>query len=572
MRVFGTIGCLGAVIALGILSGFTDVAQPHTSGPLGYTFTDVARKAGLDARNYFGGETAKKYILETTGSGVAFFDYDGDGWPDIFLVNGSRMEGFPPGREPTNHLFHNNHNGTFSDVTAQAGLVHHGWGQAVCVGDIDNDGFDDLFVTYWGRNVLYRNNGDGTFTDISRQAGVSGQSTRWGTGCAFLDYDRDGHLDLFVTNYIVFDPKTAPDPGSNPYCTYLGLSVNCGPRGSQGEAPILYRNNGDGTFTDVSERSGVARSNNRYGLGVLTADFDNDGWPDIYVANDTTPSVLFHNNHDGTFTDVALISGCAMDDNGKEQAGMGVSAGDYNADGWLDIFKTNFSNETPNLYRNIGGGRFTDETYAAGTAAHTLWVGWGCGFFDPDNDGWLDLFYGNGHVYPELERANLEIKFREPRVLFRNLGNGRFEDVSALAGPAVTEPSLSRGMAFGDFNNDGSTDIVINNMNGYPSLLRCDRKNSNHWIAVRLIGVKSNRSGIGSRVKCTTGKHSQIDEVRSGGSYLSQNDLRLHFGLGSATQVDALEIAWPSGHVDLLKNVPADRISTVWEGGRFQSR
>jgi hypothetical protein len=540
-------------------------AEARTLG-LPYSLIDVATKAGLRSRNYFGGETSKKYILETTGSGAAFFDYDGDGWPDIFLVNGSRLEGFPPGQEPTNHLFHNNRNGTFTDVTGKAGLVRHGWGQGACVGDIDNDGHEDLFVTYWGQNVLYHNNGDGTFTDISKRAGVAGQTTRWGTGCAFLDYDRDGLLDLFVTNYIIFDPKTAPDPGSNPYCVFLGLSVNCGPRGSQGEAPILYHNNGDRTFADDSQRSGVARANNRYGLGVLTGDFDNDGWPDIYVANDTTPSVLFHNNHDGTFTDIALLAGCAMDENGREQAGMGVAAGDYNADGWLDIFKTNFSDEAPNLYRNLGGGQFTDDTFTAGTGVNRRWVGWGCGFFDPDNDGWLDIFYGNGHVYPELDRTKLDTTYREPRALFRNLGNGKFEDISALAGTSVTEPSLSRGIAFGDFNNDGTPDILINNMSGYPALLRCDRANSNHWLTVRLIGVKSNRSGIGARVRCTTGSHSQIDEVRSGGSYLSQNDLRLHFGLGSASRIDSLQVDWPSGQHDVLKNLPADGIISIREG------
>jgi hypothetical protein len=536
---------------------------PHA---LGYSYEDVARQAGLTSRNYFGGETSKKYILETTGSGVAILDYDGDGWPDIFLVNGSRLEGFAAGQEPTNHLYRNNHDGTFSDVTVKAGLIRHGWGQGVCAGDVDNDGFVDLFVTYWGHNVLYRNNGNGTFTDISRKAGVAGDSVRWGTGCSFFDYDRDGHLDLFVTNYIVFDPTTAPVPGSNPYCVFMGLSVNCGPRGSTGEAPILYHNNGNGTFTDVSQKSGVAKANKRYGLGVLTGDFDNDGWPDVYVANDTTPSALLHNNHDGTFKDIAMLAGAAMDDNGREQAGMGVTAGDYDADGWLDIFKTNFSNESPNLYRNHGGSAFTDMTYAAGTGLHRLWVGWGCGFFDADNDGWPDIFYGNGHVYPELARAHFDITYKQPRVLYRNLGNGHFEDVSTLAGSAVTEPSLSRGIAFGDLDNDGDVDIVINNMNSAPSLLQCDRTNDNHWITIRLIGTDSNRDGIGARLKCTAGSHSQIDEVRSGGSYLSQNDLRVHFGLGSATWVDTLKIFWPSGKADVLRKVAADRIIAVHEG------
>jgi enediyne biosynthesis protein E4 len=538
----------------------------RSPGELDFGFTDIARTAGFLVRNYFGGEQSKRYILETTGCGVAFFDYDNDGWLDVFFVNGSRLEGFPSGLEPSNQLFHNNRDGTFTDVTGKAALVRHGWGQGVCVGDYDNDGFEDLFVSYYGQNVLYRNNGDGAFTDVSSKAGVAGVSSRWGTGCAFLDYDRDGHLDVFVSNYIVFDPKTAPDPGTNPYCKYRGLAVNCGPPGLQGESNILYHNNGDGTFTDVSQKAGVNRPAGYYGLGVLSADFDNDGWPDIYVANDTNPAVLFRNNHDGTFTDIAVLAGCAYDENGKTQSGMGAAAGDYDCNGWLDIFKTNFSEETPNLYRNNGDAKFNEATYQAGTGKYVHLVGWGCGFFDPDNDGWMDIFYCNGHVYPELEEAQLEVKYRQPRVLYRNLGNGRFEDVSARAGNCVLSPSTGRGCAFGDFNNDGSVDIVVNNMNDYPSLLRCDRKNGNHWIKVRTVGVKSNRSGIGARLKCVTGNHQQIQEVRSGGSYLSQNDLRIHFGLGAAERVDLLEVRWPSGQVDVLRNVPVDRLVVVREG------
>ena len=538
-----------------------------SSNTLGYSFSDVGRSAGLQVRNYFGGEESKRYILETTGCGVAFFDYDNDGWLDIFLVNGSRLSGFPAGQEPTNHLFHNNRDGTFADVTEKAGLVRHGWGQGVCIGDYDNDGLEDLFVTYWGHNVLYHNNGDGTFTDVSTKAGVAGCARRWGTGCAFLDYDRDGRLDLFVSNYVAFDPKTAPDPGTNPYCVYRGIPVNCGPRGLEGERNILYHNNGDGTFADVSEKAGVTTPSGYYGLGVLVADFDNDGWPDVYVANDATPSILFHNNHDGTFTDIAVLAGCAYDENGRRQSGMGATAGDYDGNGWLDIFKTNFSEETTTLYRNNGNATFTDVTYASGTGKNDRYVGWGCVFFDPDNDGWLDIFYCNGHVYPELERASFEVKYREPSVLYRNLGDGRFEDVSGLAGAAIARRATGRGCAFGDFDNDGDIDIIIDNMNDYPTLLRCDRTNSNHWIKVRALGVKSNRSGIGARLKCVTGNRTQIDEVRSGGSYLSQNDLRVHFGLGTATKVDALEVHWPSGQVDVLRNLPADQILVVREGG-----
>ena len=533
----------------------------------GYTFVDVAEKAGLNIRNYYGGEKKKRYILEANGCGVAFFDYDNDGWLDIFLLTGSRFEGFPEGQEPTNHLLRNNRDGTFTDVTARAGLVRHGWAQGVCIGDYDNDGHDDLFVTYWGQNVLYHNNGDGTFTDVTAQAGLLSPRTRWSTGCAFVDYDRDGHLDLFVSNYLVFDPKTAPDPGTNPYCQYRGLAVNCGPKGMQGEVNTLYHNNGNGTFTDVSQVSGISEPSGYYGLGVLTGDFDNDGWPDIYVANDVTPSILYHNNHDGTFADIAVLSGCAYDENGRAMSGMGVAAGDYNCDGLLDIFRTNFSGETPTLYKNIGHSIFNDVTFEAGLGRHDRFVGWGCGFFDPDNDGWLDIFYCNGHVYPELESAGVEVRFLEPRVLYRNLGNGRFEDVSSRAGGCINVLSRNMGCAFGDFDNDGDVDILINKMNDCPSLLRCDRENRNHWIKVKLVGTRSNRSGIGSRLTCVTAGHSQIDEVRSGGSFISQNDLRVHFGLGTAEKVDSLEVRWPSGQVDIFRELAVDRIIQIEEGG-----
>ena len=545
---------------------------PSRRTDLGFVLNEVSESAGLEIRNYYGGERSKRYILEANGCGAAFFDYDNDGWLDIFLPNGWLLEGFPPGKGPTNHLLHNNRDGSFTDVTGKAGLAHQGWSQGVCVGDYDNDGFDDLFITYWGQNVLYHNNGNGTFTDVSDHAGVAGTRQRWGTGCAFVDYDRDGKLDLFVANYVVFDPRTAPDPGSNPYCIYRGLSVNCGPRGLQGETSILYHNSGDGTFTDVSEKAGVKRPSGYYGLGVLVADFDNDGWPDVYVASDDTPSVLFHNNHDGTFTDTAVLAGCAFDENGRVTAGMGVAAGDYDHDGWLDLFRTNFAGETPNLYRNNRDGTFTDVTVQSGVNKYNLFVGWGCGFFDPDNDGWLDLFYCNGHVYPELERARLDVKYHEPRVLYRNLRDGRFEDVSALAGAAVTRPSGSRGCAFGDYDNDGDVDILVNNMNDDPSLLRCDRANENHWLKLRLTGAKSNRSAIGARVRCVTGGQVQIDEVRSGGSYLSQSDLRVHFGLGTLKKVELIEVHWPSGLVDSWRNLSVDQIIELREGSSKTAR
>jgi hypothetical protein len=448
-------------------------------------------------------------------------------------------------------------------------LTHSGWGQGVCIGDYDNDGFDDIFVTFWGEDLLYHNNGDGTFTEIGRKAKVAGNGTRWSTGCAFVDYDRDGKLDLFVTHYVNFSMQNAKDPGSNPYCVYRGLAVNCGPRGLQGETSTLYHNNGDGTFTDVSAASGILKPSGYFGLGVLVADFDNDGWPDIYVASDSTPSLLFMNNHDGTFREDGTLRGVAFSQDGMEQAGMGVSTADYDHDGWLDVLKTNFSDEVVNLYHNDGKAVFTNASEASGLGAHTHYVGWGCGFFDPDNDGYADILYVNGHVYPELERIHADTTYREPRVLYRNLRNGRFEDVSQLAGAAITTPSTGRGCAFGDFNNDGWVDVIVNNQNAAPSLLKTTGQNGNHWINIKLVGVKSNRSAIGARAKCVAGHLSQIEEVRSGGSYISQNDLRIHFGLGKNKAVDLLEIQWPSGLVDRLRNLTADQFIRIQEGGRL---
>ena len=544
------------------------------STDLGVSFLNVARESGLNAKTIFGGEHKNKYLLETTGCGVAFYDYDNDGWLDIFLVNGTRLEGFPAGSEPTSHLFRNNRDGTFTDVSLKAGVAHSGWGQGCCVGDYDNDGWDDLFVTYFGKNVLYHNNGDGTFTDVSHKAGVAGNGKRWNTGCAFVDYDRDGKLDLFVANYIDMDLGTAPVPESGP-CLYKSVMVACGPPGLQGGKNILYHNNGDGTFTDVSEAAGILGANGTYGLGVLTADFDNDGWPDIYVADDSTASVLYQNKKNGKFQDIAIEAGCALSPDGKPQAGMGVSAADYDMDGNFDIVKTNFAGDTPSLYHNQGGANFEDTTYTAGLGAHTQFLGWGCGFFDMDNDGWPDILICNGHVYPEVEQLKTEAGYAQRKLVYQNLRNGHFADVSFQAGPGISEPSASRGAAFGDFDNDGDIDIVVNCVNDYPQLLRCDSKLANNWIKVRTIGTKSNRSGIGARLTCVTQApgetkpHRQIDEVRSGGGYFSQNDLRVHFGLGKAQKVDLLEIRWPSGQIDTLKDLKANRMIYVKEGGEI---
>ena len=546
-------------------------AQPD----LGISFLNVARESGLNAKTIFGGEHKNKYLLETTGCGVAFYDYDNDGWLDIFLVNGTRLEGFPAGSEPVSHLFKNNRDGTFTDVTMKAGVAHSGWGQACCVGDYDNDGWDDLFVTYFGKNVLYHNNGDGTFTDVSQKAGVAGNGKRWNTGCAFVDYDRDGKLDLFVANYIDMDLATAPVPESGP-CLYKSIMVACGPPGLEGGKNILYHNNGDGTFADVSEAAGITSAAGTYGLGVLTADFDNDGWPDIYVADDSTASALYHNKKNGKFEDIAIEAGCALSPDGKPQAGMGVSAADYDMDGNLDIVKTNFAGDTPSLYHNVGGGSFEDATFTAGLGAHTQFLGWGCGFFDMDNDGWPDILICNGHVYPEVEQLKTEAAYAQRKLLYQNLRNGHFADISFQAGPGISEPSASRGAAFGDFDNDGDLDIVINTVNDYPKLLRCDSKLTNNWIKIRTIGTKSNRSGIGARLVCTTHPpgetkaHQQIDEVRSGGGYFSQSDLRVHFGLGKAEKVDVLEIRWPSGQVDTLKDVKANQVIYVKEGAGIE--
>ena len=548
-----------------------NTAFPIEGSPVGVNFINVAKSSGLNEKTIYGGEQKNKYLLETTGCGVAFYDYDNDGWLDIFLVNGTRLEGFPAGQEPINHLFKNNRDGTFTDVTLKAGLAHSGWGQGVCIGDYDNDGWEDLFIAYFGKNVLYHNNGNGTFTDVSEKSGVAGSGKRWNTGCAFVDYDRDGKLDLLVANYIDMDLATAPVPESGP-CLFKGITVACGPPGLDGGKNVLFHNNGDGTFTDVSQSSGILQANGTYGLGVLTADFDNDGWPDIFVADDSTASCLYLNQKNGKFVDIALDAGCALSADGKPQAGMGVSAGDYDLDGNLDIVKTNFAGDTPTLYHNLGAATFEDATFPAGLGMHTQYLGWGCGFFDFDDDGWPDILICNGHVYPEVEQLHTEAGYPQRKLLYRNLRNGKFEDISYNAGPGISGTSASRGCAFGDFDNDGDIDFVVNCVNDFPQLVRCDSSLDNNWIKVRTIGTKSNRSGIGTRLRCvvqmpgTTKPHQQIDEVRSGGSYFSQNDLRIHFGIGKAQKIDVLELRWPSGLVETLKDIPPNQLIYVKEG------
>jgi hypothetical protein len=533
-------------------------------------FSDIAEKAGLTAVNVFGGVDTKKYIIETTGTGVAIFDYDNDGWPDIFIVNGTTLEGFPGKEAPTNHLYHNNHDGTFTDVTAKAGLTATGWGQGVCVGDYDNDGWEDLYVTYYGKNRLYHND-HGVFTEVAEKAGVAGSGKAWGTGCAFVDYNRDGRLDLMVANYVDFNIATTPTPGEGSSCVWKGVPVMCGPRGLPGAKNILYENRGDGTFVDVSAKAHIDQTGGHYAFSVSTFDYDDDGWPDIYVACDSAPSILYHNNHDGTFTDVAVMAGVAFNEDGREQAGMGTTIADYNGDGRLDIFKTNFSDDTPTLYRNDGGGVFSDVTYAAGLGLHTQYLGWGTMFFDFDNDGWPDLVLANGHVYPEVDKFHLSSGYMEPRLLYHNNGNGTFTDITASAGPGFSTVSSARGLAVGDFWNDGRMSVLINNVYAKPSLLVNAAHYKNHWVAFKSEGTRSNRDGIGAKISVKAGGRTLVDEVRSGSSYISQNDLRVHFGLGLASKIDGLEVRWPSGLVERFDNLTVDAIHVLKEGSGVAS-
>ncbi|MDQ2776011.1 MAG: CRTAC1 family protein [Acidobacteriota bacterium] len=568
-RTLLALGLAGVPVSRALAQGISSRGiKPQPRGkfsglPFHAHFVDIAEQAGLRAPLIYGPADHKDYIVETVGCGCAFVDYDNDGWMDIFILSGTRREGAPEGT--TNRLYHNNRDGTFTDVTEKAGLTRLGWASAVCVGDYNNDGFDDLFVTYWGQNVLYKNNGDGTFTDVTKEAGLLHDGTRWGSGCTFIDYDRDGHLDLFVSNYLEFAFNKVPKPGENPNCNWKGIPVNCGPRGLPPGVNALYHSNRDGTFTDVSVKSGIAKAKGSYCMTAVAADFDNDGWPDLYIACDSTPSFLMKNNHDGTFTDVGLETGVALNEDGMEQAGMGLGIGDYNLDGNLDILKTHFADDTAVLYRNDGKGNFEDVTNSAGLGVETRYISWGAGMVDLDNDGNPDLFWVTGSVYPELEAKLPNYPFKDPRIVFRNLGDGKFEELLDQAGPGVAAQHASRGCAFGDFDNDGDVDILIMNLNEPPSLLRNDLTGNNRSIKVKLIGTKSNRSAIGARVVAHYGNKKQAQEVLSQASFYSANDQRLHFGLGAAEKAD-LDIRWPNGATERVTGVPAGHLVIIREG------
>jgi len=552
----------------------TRAVKPQPRGkpsglPFPARFTDVAREAGLTQPAIYGGVDTKRYIVEVVGCGVAMLDYDNDGWLDLFVLSGTRLDGAPGGT--TNRLYKNNRDGTFTDVTTKAGLTHTGWASAVTVGDYDNDGFDDLFVTGYGQNVLYRNNGDGTFTDVTAKAGLALPGVRYGAGCTWVDYDRDGRLDLFVTTYLDTTIEKLPKPGDTTDCQWKGVPVNCGPRGLPTGYVQLFHNNGDGTFTDVSQASGVGAAAKSYPMTAVAADYDGDGWPDIYVACDSTPSWLFKNQRNGTFKEEGLERGVALSEDGLEQAGMGIAIGDVDLDGHLDVFKTHFADDTNVLYKNDGQGFFTDVTIRAGIGVETRYIGWGAGMVDLDNDGLPDIFMVTGGVYPEVEKTLPAYPVKTPRLVFRNLGNGRFEELIEEAGPGVAAVHTSRGCAFGDFDNDGDVDVLVLNMNEPPSLLRNDVTGQGHWLKGLLVGVQSNRSAICARVAARYGTRTQVQAVTGQASFYSSNERRLRFGLGAETKAD-LTIRWPNGATEQVANVAADQLVIIKEGAGVVER
>lgn len=551
--------CLVVALLMGLqLAGQNDKWTVH--------YVDRASDFGLTHRNTYGGSLKKDYILETTGNGAAIFDFDNDGWNDVFITNGTTLHSATSSEDNStlSHLYKNNGRGRFVEVAEQAGLTHTGWAQGACVGDYDNDGHPDLFVTYYGRNVLYRNLGSGKFIDATAPAKLPTTGTRWGAGCSFLDYDRDGWIDLFVANYVDLNLDKTPKPGENSNCVWKGIPVMCGPRGLPPGKNILFHNNRDGTFSDVSEPAGILKAGGRYGLGVVVSDFDNDTWPDIYVACDQTPSLLYHNRGNGTFEETGSAAGVAYSFDGRTQAGMGVAAGDYDGNGFLDLVKTNFSGELSSLYKNEDGRFFTDVSREAGLAANQL-LGWGVVFLDADEDGWKDILMANGHVYPEVDRMGVGDRYRQKTLLYRNSGNGRFTDVTVSSGPAFQSSRPSRGVASGDLDGDGHPEIVVVNMNDVPALLKNEGAHKNA-VLISLAGAKSNRSGIGARVILEAGSRRQLDEVRSGGSFFSHNDLTLHFGVGDTDVIGRLEVRWPSGRIQEWKQLPVNQKLMITEG------
>jgi enediyne biosynthesis protein E4 len=536
-------------------------------------FTDIAGPAGLVHPSIYGGVDRKRFIIETNGAGVALVDYDRDGWLDALVLSGTRLAdgerreaSFPPSEAPSNRMYRNLRDGTFADVTDRLGLRHTGWASGVCAGDYDNDGWEDLFITYYGRNVLYRNDHGARFQDVTAAAGLGSPDVRWGSGCTFIDYDGDGRLDLFVSNYLRFDLASAAEPGQGPNCLWKGVPVNCGPKGLPTDTNLLYHNRGNGVFEDVSVSSGIARVTGRYPMTAVAADLDGDGWLDIYVASDSTAAILYRNNRDGTFSDVALESGAAYNDQGNPQAGMGLAVGDFNADGRLDLLKTHFADDIPALYRGLGKGTFEDVATLSGLGVQNRHVEWGAGLPDLDNDGWPDILYVTGNVYPEVERQLPQYPHRGPRIVFRNNGGQRFVDVSSASGTGATAPRSSRGAAFGDIDNDGDVDVLVMNMNEPPSLLRNDYSGPNGWITIQLEGVKTNRDGLGAMVLVTAGGKTEAQVVLSQASYGSHNDVRLHYGLGANRSADRIEVRWPNGPVDVLRDVPGRRVVKIREG------
>ena len=543
----------------------TAISRGKPSGiPFNASFTNIANNAGLHAPVIYGDEGRADYIQESIGCGVAFIDYDNDGWQDIVVLTGRRRTG-PTPAEATIRLYRNNRDGTFKDVSAQSGLGRSVWATGITVGDYDNDGFDDIFITCYGQNILFHNGGKGVFTDVTAKAGLSTPEVHFASGCTWLDYDRDGLLDLFIGHYVVFDKDKIKPRGQDPSCTFRGVEVYCGPMGLPHESCRLFHNNGDGTFADVSEKAGLRKANGSYALTAIATDLNGDGWPDIYVACDSSPSLLFLNNQDGTFSEKAQENGLAFNEDGREQAGMGLGIGDYDTDGRLDIFKTHFSADTNALYQNKGRGVFRDVTNVSGLGVETRYVGWGAAMLDFDNDGLPDLFYATGMVSPELERELTDSPYKTPNVLFRNLGGGKFEELLGEPGPAMKERHSSRGAAFGDFDNDGDIDILIMNMNEPPSLLRNDVTGSGHWLKVLLVGTTSNRSAIGAQVVVAYGAKKQAQAVLAQSSYLSVNDRRLHFGLGPETTAN-VEIRWPNGNTEKVENVASNHLVVIQEG------